>query len=104
MFFENRHLKIHEDSIHRGVRYKCEDCGKGFISQESKKKHFEKYHGRTKSLKCESCNAEFYDEKDLSKHVEVKHLGLGPKCELCQKVFQNEVQNQCLLTINNHLN
>ena len=29
-YAHQKHLKEHEDSIHKGIKYSCQDCGKQF--------------------------------------------------------------------------
>ena len=71
--------------------FKCDLCGKEFLSPNSIKYHLDSHHERNK-LNCEFCNKTFIKIHEFENHLTV-HKNNGKKdfkCELCGKDFETQ--------------
>ena len=81
-------LKMHIKSIHEGVYYTCDICGKKCSQMSNLKKHIHSQHSNTK-LKCgiEGCPYEHKNRDYLSQHRQIFHFNKKPKCTNCNATF-----------------
>nr|CAD7603798.1 unnamed protein product [Timema genevievae] len=65
-------------------QYKCEECGKGFVTRSKLNRHGFRHTGQ-KPHKCDVCGKYFGDVGNLRQHL-VIHSGIKPyKCEVCEE-------------------
>ena len=55
--------------------FNCENCEKGFSSNEYKKKHISIVHGEGKTIVCNVCSSSFGFKKELKNHMKSLHDG-----------------------------
>ena len=58
LFKSKQTLKVHNDSIHRGIKFSCETCGKSFTQKSAVKVHMKNLHGISSKSKHENDNDE----------------------------------------------
>ena len=76
-------LKYHVQSVHKGIRYNCNQCDdKMFTSKCQLKRHIEAIHENIRYA-CDQCAKQFTDEDNLKKHIENKHEGIKYPCNHC---------------------
>ena len=87
-------LKGHVMKCHEGkYRYVCTVCEKGYIVQESLKRHLAEHLGDKKEIPCSvsSCKSTFGYEKTKRRHVKIYHRADSDKlkliCEYCNDKF-----------------
>merc|ERR1712243_123667 len=74
-------LKNHHASIHKGVRYNCNDCGSEFTLQSSLRTHIKAVHAkRPKLVACDQCDYETPRPDNLKTHKITVH-SFGPMGE-----------------------
>nr|CAD7207324.1 unnamed protein product [Timema douglasi] len=67
-------------------QFKCEECGKDFVTRSKLNRHGFRHTGQ-KPHKCDVCGKYFGDVGNLRQHL-VIHSGVKPfKCEVCGKCF-----------------
>lgn len=83
-------LKTHIDDHNKEKPYKCDKCGANLSTQAGLNRHM-KRHETNFPLHCHDCGKGFHERHDLQRHVQ-RHikLGLGPKCQNCDKSFPSE--------------
>ncbi|XP_032678347.1 probable serine/threonine-protein kinase yakA [Odontomachus brunneus] len=85
-FNKTCYLTQHKKSFHMGEKpFKCPQCGKRFISEETYEKHLQKHNG-DKPHKCDSCPKQFNHKTDLRRH-RCLHTGEKPFSCHCGKKF-----------------
>ena len=57
-------MRRHVESVHRGVVYPCEECGKVFRTESGLKRH-ERSHKVETELTCEHCGKTFNRKENL---------------------------------------
>ena len=57
-FSTKGHLKRHEDSIHKNIKFDCQVCGKQFKQKGQLTIHINNVH-RGMKYKCDQCDKEF---------------------------------------------
>lgn len=88
-------LRTHDRRVHqRDLRYRCEQCGKGFMSNYDLEDHKASHLG-TKSFICEYCGNAYSQKSYLIAHKRVIHgiQRTAPKqhrCDLCSRSFASE--------------
>lgn len=88
-------LRTHIRRVHRrDFRYRCEQCGKGFMSNYDLEDH-KASHLDAKTFVCEYCGNAYSQKSYLVAHKRVIHRirKTAPKqhrCELCSKSFASE--------------
>uniref|UniRef100_A0A7M5UNZ6 C2H2-type domain-containing protein n=1 Tax=Clytia hemisphaerica TaxID=252671 RepID=A0A7M5UNZ6_9CNID len=87
-FSQQKHLKIHHDNIHKGIKYfKCTECDKGFVTKIRLDAHMRSHQG-IKPFKCQVCGLCFSWKRSLVTH-EKTHQGDDPFiCGECGKEFK----------------
>ena len=68
---ESRGLKLHKRYVHDGVKVQCKQCDKQF-SEASIKTHVKTVHEGVKEY-CKHCGQQFTQKNNLKKHVQSKH-------------------------------
>ena len=63
-----RHIK----EAHRGVRYRCEQCGKQFTTKQNLNTHFNAVHLKIRHS-CPHCSSSFSQKGHLATHIRNKH-------------------------------
>ena len=76
-YFKN--LKYHKETVHDGLRYKCNSCDKEYKTEKMLKQHVETVHEMRRSI-CEICAVEVID---LKNHMKLNHEGPIEKTEPC---------------------
>ena len=68
------HLKIHINSVHKGMKdHKCDSCERSFTQAGNLKKHINSVHNGIKDQKCDLCGKTFSRAGDLKKHINSVH-------------------------------
>lgn len=81
----NSHMQIHS-----GVKYTCETCNFTTMNKISLRTHNRRIHQRDLRYHCEHCNKGFMSNYDLQDHV-VSHLGTKTFiCEYCGKAYSQK--------------
>ena len=57
-FSGKTNLKMHEESIHKGIKHSCNDCGKQFTQKASLGRHINSVHKGIR-YECDQCDKEF---------------------------------------------
>ena len=57
-------LKIHSDTIHKGIKYSCNSCGKSYTQKGVLKRHVKTFHNGGKSSKFKQDNDESKNNLD----------------------------------------
>ena len=102
------HLKRHNESVHEGIRYKCDLCEQSYSQEYFLKKHKKDAHDISdtppplilqpddskkiyeegkKDKYCSVCDKSFFNIQNLKHHMEAIHEGLKHKCPHCNKEF-----------------
>ena len=83
------HLKIHINSVHKGMKdHKCDTCEKAFSYAHHLKTHINSVHNCQKDHKCDSCGKAFSFAHHLKRHITSVHSGQKDhKCKSCGKEF-----------------
>ena len=83
------HLKVHFDSVHKGLKpYKCPNCDYFCSQNGALKQHIAAVHERKRPFKCLTCDSSFTLNRSLKKHIESVHEGKKPfSCSKCNASF-----------------
>ena len=81
-------LKTHEESIHKKIKFDCQECGKQYTRSHSLTNHINSTHKGIK-YKCEHCDKEFKEKSTKTKHVKSFHDQKKYPCTLCDYQAQN---------------
>ena len=65
-------LKIHQDSVHKEIKFDCQDCGKQFKRKNKLLVHVKIFH-KFQKLQCDKCDKEFRTESGKSNHINSVH-------------------------------
>ena len=65
-------LRYHKQSIHLGIKYKCEQCDYEAKSKSMLNGHVQKIHEK-KTFACEYCDIVLADYNTHKKHLMLKH-------------------------------
>merc|ERR1712126_127302 len=103
-FANKRFLKIHEDGIHKKIKFNCKDCGKQFTQHASLTTHIKTIHQGMR-YKCELCDKEFTRAGNRKAHVKSIHEKIRYPCNMCQyqateKVHLKYINNQFIKASN----
>jgi len=79
-------LKVHILTFHEGNKYPCLVCGKIFNHKGYLKNHVDMVH-KGKKFPCKECGLEFKDSRLRRQHVETAHQGKKHSCSICKKEF-----------------
>ena len=82
IFSKKEHLKRHEDSIHKNVKFDCQDCGKQYKQKGKLTMHINNVHKGMK-YKCDQCDNEFTDPGNRNQHIKSVHEQKKYPCTLC---------------------
>ena len=64
-------LKLHEASIHKGVRFSCQVCGEQFKQKGNLTRHFNSFHNPEQTeYKWNQCDKEFNSQSARLRHIE----------------------------------
>ena len=77
-----RDLRRHEESVHEGKRYPCDQCEYKASMASNLHKHRESIHNG-KKYPCESCDYKATDPSSLSRHKKQSHSGKIYSCKSC---------------------
>ena len=74
IFSQKRHLKSHVDSIHKNIRFGCQDCEKQFTQKVNSTRHMKTVHKgiRYRCEQCE-CDKEFAHASSRYQHTKSVH-------------------------------
>merc|ERR1712141_816932 len=89
IFRSKANLEVHVNSLHNGIKYKCQLCDMPFMQLRTLNKRVKLIHGIHEGLKfkCEACNDSFKSKSHLLRHVKIIHEKQRQKCEICDKTF-----------------
>ena len=76
-------LKSHKESIHLGITFNFEHCGKGGLSTMSLLVHISSVHAELE--KCDQCDFKSKVPRLLKSHKEFQHQGIAHECAECGK-------------------
>ena len=81
-------LRIHDDSVHKGLMTsKCPYCKETFAKHHMKS-HIISKHEHDKKIDCNQCDLKFTTSKILEEHINIIHKGIKDfKCVHCNKLF-----------------
>ena len=68
-----QNLQVHSDSVHRGIRFRCDVCGHESPSASYLKIHKEVVHENKMKFKCKKCDYQTYYAANLKTHLKT-HL------------------------------
>lgn len=74
--YNKSELKLHQDSVHRGVTHSCQLCSKTFAFKEGLQKHLLLAHGSEEEKKrfpCPQCSRAYPLERLLRHHINISH-------------------------------
>ena len=112
-----KNLKYHRETVHEGIRYKCEACDKEYRTEKMLRQHVETVHEKRRSI-CEVCAVEVID---LRNHMRLNHEGPVEKTEPCPdencrrkfrtsqeakkhyKSYHLEIKEMCTLAVHKNL-
>ena len=79
-----RHLTRHINSIHKGIKYQCDQCDKEFTQSYNRLSHVQSVHGQ-KQKKKYPCNLCDYrgTVSHLERHKKSVHEGVKYPCTVC---------------------
>ena len=77
----NRHVQ----SVHKGIRYPCKQCGEVF-SLRGLRMHVKSVHEGVKYT-CNQCDHQASQSKGLKDHKRYVHDGVKVQCKQCDKQF-----------------
>ena len=66
-------LKKHNQSIHEGVKYACNQCDQQFARHDNLKIHIQSKHKGVK-YPCNQCDYQATQKNNLTTHIKMKHL------------------------------
>ena len=77
----------HEDAMHLGMTYDCDQCDKEFNTTENLQRHKKSAHlGLT--YECEECGVTLNSKQSLAMHIKGVHRKIkDKKCDMCDKSF-----------------
>ena len=81
-----RNLSQHIQSVHEGIQFTCEDCGKTYLRLKALDHHKLVAHSDnppTKPFQCTICCKSYYRRDELNDHVISSHGEKLFKCDLC---------------------
>ena len=83
-----RGLASHKKTVHDGVYYECEECGRRFGEKSKMTRHFKTVHNNEKDYKCPTCGIKFGQKQTLTRHIKTVHDNIKSyECEHCGKRF-----------------
>ena len=89
-FDDRKSLESHQEEIHKGCVYKCEEvkCAKlkGFASQKGLEAHVRDKHSGTFKFSCEDCGQGFNHKGEFESH-QLRHKDKLFACSKCKKPF-----------------
>lgn len=93
-------LAAHVDSVHKGVTYDCDVCGKKFRQRRSLNDHKVRHEPDyvPPVLACNICNKKFATSSGLRGHVEITHKKNVFICSICGKSLCSK------MSLENHMN
>ena len=68
-----KHLTLHIQALHEGVKYACDQCDFKGTTQGSLKRHVQSMHDGVK-FACGQCDFQATRQDSLRRHIKVKHL------------------------------
>ena len=85
-FFKRKSFK--NPAQEKARKFKCETCGKAFVSSWKLKEHIKCVHEQIRDHKCDDCEKSFISPSHLKIHKETIHEGLKKYiCDNCGKAF-----------------
>ena len=81
-------LKLHQMSIHEGIRHPCPHCSKKFNQAGTLGAHIKVAHEGLK-YPCDQCGVKVTEKKSLRQHIESVHNGVKYDCSQCDQKFSN---------------
>ncbi|XP_020715738.1 uncharacterized protein LOC101458935 isoform X2 [Ceratitis capitata] len=100
-FTKKCYLTQHLNSIHGGeYKFRCEKCGKRFLTEAPYKKHIGRHSMQNKRWPCMFCPCVFHFKTDWERHIMTKHTGRWThRCPICRKGFsRNDHMRKHILT------
>ena len=93
-FQTTKSLCSHVAKFHLGnVLYKCESCGKGFMSKGGIEGHISQHLSDSQKISCthSDCNVTFGRHQSLKKHLKTVHGNQKQvHCKFCKKGFKTK--------------
>ena len=86
-------VKIHNDSIHLGLKYPCSFCPYVANSKPALAQHVKKTHikdDKVEEHQCRYCEHKTALKRNLKLHEESIHEGRKHKCAECGKIYSHE--------------
>lgn len=78
-------LRLHDETVHQGIRYTCNQCSRKFTQMVSLRHHTNDYHGKFSPYKCPDCSSSFSMRRQLTVHVKTLHPRRN--CSECSRSF-----------------
>ena len=78
MMFSSKNMQRHVQLKHMSIwdrKFKCDICGKGFMSTQALKDHVNVHTGE-KPYDCNLCSAKFSNKANMYAHVRINHKGI----------------------------
>ena len=97
-------LKVHVETVHEGIKIKCDKCDYKTGQKVSLRRHQQSMHGGMR-IKCSFCEKEYKWEVDLRRHTRSYHTSQQFQCEKVfkerrnlsshRKVFHEKIVKHC---------
>ena len=76
-------LKMHNQSVHQGIKYSCPICGLKFSREGTLSTHIAEKH-KERKYKCSNCDLEFNSYSSRRDHKQATHDVTKYNCDICQ--------------------
>ena len=77
-------LRIHNDAIHLGASFPCNQCNYVSSRKAELKQHVIKVHDESQNVKCDICGKLFHCLRYMQSHKRVTHDNSSYKCVFCE--------------------
>jgi len=82
-------LKVHV-SRHKGLRIRCSQCARTYISKDGLKRHIKSVHLKLRPFECTVCPKRFASKVQKERHTITHTAEMPYKCGTCEKLFRHK--------------
>ena len=87
LFYRKFKLTLHIQSVHDGIKYKCNKCEKQYSGKNGLQQHIRYEH--EVRYPCQFCVFRGTSQSKLRQHTEKIHDGEKYQCEFCEKEYKD---------------